>query len=133
MVTNKKGKPALTDYEVLETLGNFSLMRFRIHTGRTHQIRVHMKFIGHPLFNDEVYGGDKILKGTTFSSYRQFINNCFEVIPRHALHAKSLGFKHPVSEEDLFFDSELPADMVAVLERWDNYFRNRIEPDSSDN
>jgi len=129
-VDGSQGKHAVTHYKVLKRFGYVTLVECRLETGRTHQIRVHMKFIGHPLFNDEVYGGDKILKGTTFSSYRQFINNSFEVIPRHALHAKSLGFKHPVSEKDLFFDSELPADMLAVIERWDNYYRNRIELES---
>ena len=125
-----QGKHAVTHYKVLKRFGYVTLVECKLETGRTHQIRVHMKYIGHPLFNDEVYGGNKILKGTTFSSYRQFIHNCFEVIPRHALHAKSLGFQHPVSKEELFFDSELPDDMQEVLKRWDNYFRNRIEADS---
>jgi ribosomal large subunit pseudouridine synthase D len=93
----------------------------RLETGRTHQIRVHMKHIGHTLFNDERYGGDKILKGTTFAKYKQFVENCFSVLPRQALHAKTLGFEHPVSGEYLRFDSELPADMQACIEKWRGY------------
>ncbi|MCK4361306.1 MAG: RNA pseudouridine synthase, partial [Bacteroidales bacterium] len=98
-------------------------------TGRTHQIRAHFKYIKHPLFNDETYGGDQILKGTTFTKYKQFIQNCFKILPRQALHAKSLGFKHPISGKYLSFDSELPEDMKTVIEKWEqysNYKNNRL-------
>ena len=99
-------------------------MECRLETGRTHQIRVHMQYIGHPLFNDERYGGDKILKGTTFSKYKQFIENCFETMPRHALHARLLGFEHPKTGEYKEFTLGLPKDFEAVLEKWDNYSKN---------
>ena len=104
------GKTAVTHYRVIE---------------RTHQIRVHMKHIGHPLFNDETYGGDKILKGTSFSKYKQFVENCFSILPRQALHAKTLGFIHPVTGKEMLFDSELPDDMAQVIEKWRNYISNR--------
>lgn len=120
-----QGKPAVTHYRLLEQLGYVSLVECRLETGRTHQIRVHMKSIGHTLFNDARYGGDEILKGTTFAKYRQFVHNCFEVCPRQALHAKTLGFVHPVTGEKLFFDSELPADMTALIERWRTYAGSR--------
>jgi 23S rRNA pseudouridine1911/1915/1917 synthase len=113
-----RGKHAVTHYRVLERFGYVTLVECKLETGRTHQIRVHMKYIGHPLFNDDLYGGDKILKGNNFSSYKQFIQNCFEIMPRHALHAKSLGFVHPVTQQEMFFDSELPADMQGVIEKW---------------
>ena len=118
------GKHAVTHYDVLESLGYVSFVECRLETGRTHQIRAHFKHIGHPLFNDENYGGDKILKGTTFSKYKQFVQNCFTLCPRHALHAKTLGFTHPVSREYMEFDSELPADMAETLERWRVYAAN---------
>lgn len=112
------GKHAVTHYKVLERFGYVSLVECKLETGRTHQIRVHFKHIGHPIFNDEVYGGNKILKGTTSGHYKQFINHCFEIIPRQALHAKSLGFIHPVTKKEMNFDSELPDDMLLVLEKW---------------
>ncbi|MEX1188550.1 MAG: RluA family pseudouridine synthase [Bacteroidia bacterium] len=120
------GKHAITHYKVLQRFSYVTLVQCRLETGRTHQIRVHMKYIGHPLFNDEMYGGDKILKGTTFSNYKQFVNNCFDVIPRHALHAKSLGFVHPVTKKEMLFDSDLPSDFIQVLDKWTTYFENRI-------
>jgi len=120
-----QGKRAVTHYKLLERLGYLSLVECQLETGRTHQIRVHFKYIRHPLFNDETYGGDQILKGTTFTKYKQFVQNCFQVLPRHALHAKSLGFKHPVSGENMFFDSELPEDMTQVIEKWRRYTGGR--------
>ncbi|MCB0819865.1 MAG: RluA family pseudouridine synthase [Bacteroidetes bacterium] len=121
-----QGKHAVTHYNVLERFGYVTLVECRLETGRTHQIRVHLKYIGHPLFNDDTYGGDKILKGTTFSNYKQFVDNCFEILPRHALHAKSLGFVHPVSKKELFFDSELPDDMTQAILKWRTYFEFKI-------
>jgi 23S rRNA pseudouridine1911/1915/1917 synthase len=121
------GKEAITHYKVLERLGYVNLVECRLETGRTHQIRVHFKHIGHPLFNDCEYGGDKILKGTTFSKYKQFVENCFKILPRQALHAKSLGFVHPVTGEDVFFDSELPEDMQLCIEKWKSYTNSRNE------
>jgi len=115
------GKPAITHYKVLKRFGYVTLLECRLETGRTHQIRAHMKYIGHPLFNDEKYGGNQILKGTTFSKYKQFIQNCFTLLPRQALHAKSLGFSHPLTGQYMFFDSDLPADMMAVISKWDRY------------
>jgi len=115
------GKSAITHYKVIERLGYVTAIQCQLETGRTHQIRAHMKYIGHPLFNDATYGGDQILKGTTFTKYKQFVNNCFKLIPRQALHAKSLGFIHPSTGEYMFFDSELPEDMQAVFEKWRNY------------
>lgn len=115
------GKHAVTHYSVLERLGYVTLVECRLETGRTHQIRAHMKHIGHPLFNDDTYGGDRILKGTTFSKYKAFIENCFAICPRHALHAKSLGFVHPTTGKELFFDSVLPDDMQALLDKWRVY------------
>ena len=116
-----EGKHAVTHYRVLKRYGYVTLVECRLETGRTHQIRVHMQYIGHPLFNDERYGGDKILKGTTFSKYRQFIENCFELMPRHALHARMLGFVHPTTGKEMTFESPLPADFQAVLAKWDTY------------
>jgi 23S rRNA pseudouridine1911/1915/1917 synthase len=121
-----QGKHAVTHYKVLERFGYVTLVECRLETGRTHQIRVHMKYIGHPLFNDDTYGGDRILKGTTYSNYRQFVENCFTTLPRHALHAKSLGFVHPVKKVEMFFDSDLPEDMQQVLEKWRTYFEFKI-------
>jgi 23S rRNA pseudouridine1911/1915/1917 synthase len=121
------GKEAITHYRVLERLGYVNLVECRLETGRTHQIRVHFKSIGHPLFNDWEYGGDKILKGTTFTKYRQFVENCFNICPRQALHAKSLGFVHPATGKDIFFESELPADMQALVDKWRGYTAGREE------
>ncbi len=120
-----QGKPAVTHYKLIERLGYLSLVECQLETGRTHQIRVHFKYIRHPLFNDEIYGGDQILKGTTFTKYKQFVQNCFQVLPRHALHAKSLGFTHPATGEKMFFDSELPEDMTQVIEKWRRYTGGR--------
>lgn len=121
------GKPAVTHYSVLKSIGYVSLVECRLETGRTHQIRVHMKYINHPLFNDSTYGGDKILRGTTFTKYKQFVQNCFKLLPRQALHAKTLGFVHPVTGEKMLFDSALPEDMATVIEKWENYIASRYE------
>ncbi|MEI6455259.1 MAG: RluA family pseudouridine synthase [bacterium] len=121
----EKGRHAVTHYKVLERFGYVTLVSCNLETGRTHQIRIHFKHIGHPLFNDESYGGDRILKGTTFSKYKQFVENCFNLIPRQALHAKSLGFVHPSTGKPVFFDSELPADFSAVVEKWRSYHSNQ--------
>ncbi len=115
------GKEAVTHYKVLERFGYVSLVECRLETGRTHQIRVHMQHIGHPLFNDETYGGNKIVKGTVFSKYKQFVENCFSLCPRQALHAKTLGFIHPTTGIEMWFDSEIPSDMEAVIEKWRSY------------
>ncbi len=123
----EKGKPAVTHYKVLERLGYVTLVSCRLETGRTHQIRVHMKYIGHTLFNDERYGGEKILKGTTFTKYKQFVENCFKVLPRQALHARTLGFVHPVTNEFMRFECPIPEDMEACLEKWRNYSQHVIE------
>ena len=120
-----QGKHAVTHYKVLERLGYVTLVKCVLETGRTHQIRVHMKHIGHVLFNDERYGGHEILKGTHFSKYRQFVNNCFDICPRQALHAKTLGFVHPKTREEMFFTSELPDDMTELINRWRTYISNR--------
>jgi 23S rRNA pseudouridine1911/1915/1917 synthase len=119
------GKHAITHYKVLERMLYVTLLEFRLETGRTHQIRVHTKLIGHPLFNDETYGGDRIVKGTVFAKYKQFVDNCFKVLPRQALHAKELGFIHPATGEQMFFTSELPPDFSEVIERWRNYVSQR--------
>ena len=116
----EKGKHAVTHYEVLERFGYVSLVKCVLETGRTHQIRVHMLHIGHPLFNDERYGGDRILKGNTSSSYRKFIENCFAVCPRQALHARTLGFKHPHTGEEMDFEAPIPADMSGLIDKWRN-------------
>ncbi|MDR2010319.1 MAG: RluA family pseudouridine synthase [Bacteroidales bacterium] len=121
------GKEAITHYKVLERLGYLNLVECRLETGRTHQIRVHFKHIGHPLFNDWEYGGDKILKGTTYTKYKQFVENCFKTLPRQALHAKSLGFIHPATGKEIFFDSELPDDMQQCIDKWRNYISSREE------
>jgi 23S rRNA pseudouridine1911/1915/1917 synthase len=120
-----EGKKAITHYKVLEDLGYISLIECKLETGRTHQIRVHFSHIKHPLFNDEEYGGNQILKGTTFTKYQQFIKNCFKILPRQALHAKSLAFNHPVTGKRLSFDSDLPDDMVQVIEKWRKYISGR--------
>ena len=122
---SEQGKHAVTHYRVIERFGYVTLIECRLETGRTHQIRVHMKHIGHPLFNDESYGGNEILKGTTFTKYKQFVNNCFKVLPRQALHAKSLGFMHPVTGKYMLFDSDLPADMAEALDKWRNYAKHK--------
>ena len=121
------GKHAVTHYRVLERLGYVTLVECVLETGRTHQIRVHMKHIGHTLFNDERYGGNEILKGTHFSKYKQFVNNCFETCPRQALHAMTLGFVHPRTGEEMFFTSPLPEDMTNLIDKWRNYISNREE------
>lgn len=119
------GKEAITHWRVLERLGYVNLVECRLETGRTHQIRVHFKHIGHPLFNDWEYGGDQILKGTTFTKYKQFVENCFKILPRQALHAKSLGFIHPVTGKEIYFESELPEDMTKCIEKWRSYVAGR--------
>lgn len=115
------GKEAITHYKVLERMGYVTLIECVLETGRTHQIRVHMKYLGHPLFNDDFYGGDQIVKGTVFTKYRQFVNNCFAICPRHALHAKTLGFIHPGTGKEILFDSELPEDINQLIEKWRRY------------
>lgn len=120
-----QGKHAVTHYKVLERLGYVTLVECILETGRTHQIRVHMKHIGHTLFNDERYGGHEILKGTHFSKYKQFVNNCFDTCPRQALHAMTLGFVHPRTGEEMFFTSPLADDMVQLIDKWRNYISNR--------
>lgn len=117
----EKGKPAVTHYKVIERLGYVTVVSCKLETGRTHQIRVHMKYIGHTLFNDERYGGDQILKGTTFTKYKQFVDNCFKTLPRQALHAKTLGFEHPTTGKFLRFDTEIPQDMVDCMDKWRTY------------
>ena len=119
------GKHAVTHYRVLERLGYVTLVECVLETGRTHQIRVHMKHIGHVLFNDERYGGHEILKGTHFSKYKQFVNNCFDICPRQALHAMTLGFVHPHTGEEVYFTSEMPDDMTQLIDRWRGYISNR--------
>ena len=120
------GKSAVTHYKVSERLGYVTLLECRLETGRTHQIRVHMKYIGHPVFNDERYGGNEILRGTVFSKYKQFVKNCFEICPRQALHAQTLGFIHPRTKEEMFFTAELPDDMQCLIEKWKVYTNSRI-------
>jgi 23S rRNA pseudouridine1911/1915/1917 synthase len=118
------GKPAVTHYKVIERLGYVTLISCKLETGRTHQIRAHMKHIGHTLFNDERYGGHNILKGTTFTKYKQFVDNCFKVLPRQALHAKTLGFEHPITKEFLRFNTEIPQDMAECIEKWRTYSKS---------
>lgn len=115
------GRHAITHYEVIQELRYISLIKCNLETGRTHQIRAHMKYIGHPLFGDKTYGGDKVVKGTQFSKYKSFVENCFKILPRQALHAKSLGFIHPISKKQMFFESDLPNDFTEVLAKWENY------------
>ena len=121
------GKHAITHYNVLERMNYVTLVECVLETGRTHQIRVHMKHIGHTLFNDWEYGGDKILKGTIFTKYKQFVDNCFDLCPRCALHAKTLGFQHPVTKEQMLFESALPEDMEQVISKWRNYIKTKAE------
>jgi len=115
------GRHAITHYEVIKELRYISLIKCNLETGRTHQIRAHMKYIGHPLFGDKTYGGNKVVKGTQFSKYKSFVENCFKILPRQALHAKSLGFIHPISKQHIFFESDLPDDFTEVLDKWENY------------
>lgn len=122
----EKGKPAITHYKVLNRYGYVTLVSCTLETGRTHQIRVHMKHIGHTIFNDNRYGGDMILKGTTFTKYKQFVENCFKILPRQALHAKILGFRHPKTKEYVSFDSEAPEDIKECLEKWDSYAKHQL-------
>ncbi|SDD68255.1 23S rRNA pseudouridine1911/1915/1917 synthase [Mucilaginibacter pineti] len=117
----EKGKWSVTHYKVLERMGYVTLIECQLETGRTHQIRAHMRHIGHPLFSDATYGGDKILKGTMFSKYKQFVDNCFELMPRQALHAQTLGFLHPTLKKQVLFESPLPADFESVLQKWRKY------------
>lgn len=123
------GKDAITHYKVLERFNYVTLVECRLETGRTHQIRVHMQYIGHPLFNDDFYGGDRIVKGTVYTKYKQFVDNCFQICSRQALHAKELGFIHPITKEKIIFDSNLPADMEELIQKWRKYsqFKNADE------
>lgn len=123
------GKDAITHYKVLERFNYVTLVECRLETGRTHQIRVHMQYIGHPLFNDDFYGGDRIVKGTVFTRYKQFVDNCFALCPRQALHAKELGFIHPTTLKPVHFESDLPEDMTAVIEKWRKYSSNKNDVD----
>jgi len=123
-----EGKMAITHYKVIEKFDYVTLVECRLETGRTHQIRVHFQYIHHPLFNDPEYGGNIILRGTTFTKYRQFVLNCFKILPRQALHAKILGFKHPVTGTDMLFESELPDDMSTVIDKWRKYVSTRNHP-----
>lgn len=125
--TEAKGKPAVTHYKVLERFGYVTLVSCRLETGRTHQIRVHLKYLGHTLFNDERYGGNEVLKGTHFSKYKQFVENCFKILPRQALHARTLGFEHPETGKFLRFEAPIPEDMEACLEKWRNYAKHAME------
>ena len=122
--SKEHGKRAITHYKVIERFNYVTLLECQLETGRTHQIRAHMKFIGHPIFSDQRYGGDKILKGTIFNKYKQFVQNCFKILPRQALHAKSLGFTHPISNKEMNFESNLPEDFVECLNKWRNYSNN---------
>ncbi|MFI3277297.1 MAG: RluA family pseudouridine synthase [Rikenellaceae bacterium] len=120
------GKHAVTHYRVLQRFGYVTLVECQLETGRTHQIRVHMSWQGHPLFNDERYGGDRILKGTTFTKYKQFVENCFSILPRHALHARLLGFKHPTTGEMMSFECDLPEEFTSLISKWEGYFATRL-------
>jgi 23S rRNA pseudouridine1911/1915/1917 synthase len=117
------GRNAVTHYEMLKDLRYVALIKCNLETGRTHQIRAHMKYIGHPIFNDATYGGDRVVKGTIFTKYKQFVDNCFKLIPRQALHAKSLGFIHPATKEFVQFESELPEDFTSVIDKWEHYLQ----------
>jgi 23S rRNA pseudouridine1911/1915/1917 synthase len=119
------GKPAVTHYSVIERLGYVTLVQCQLETGRTHQIRVHLKYIGHTIFNDERYGGNEVLRGTHFTKYKQFVQNCFAICPRQCLHARTLGFVHPRTKEEMFFTSTIPDDMQAVIEKWRGYVASR--------
>jgi len=119
------GKSAVSHYKILQRFGYVTLVECKLETGRTHQIRAHFNHIGHPLFNDASYGGDKILKGTTFTKYKQFVQNCFKILPRQALHAKSIGFTHPTTKQRLFFESDLPEDMSQLIKKWEHYTLHR--------
>jgi len=123
----EKGKWSVTHYKVLERMNYVTLIECQLETGRTHQIRAHMKHIGHPLFSDATYGGDKILKGTVFSKYKQFVDNCFEIMPRQALHAQTLGFIHPTQKKYIYFESALPQDFETVLEKWRKYIAATVD------
>ncbi len=123
----ERGKHAVTHYEVIEKLYYVTLLKCHLETGRTHQIRVHMKHIGHTLFNDSKYGGDRIMKGTIFNKYKQFVDNCMEIMPRQALHARSLGFIHPITLEKMYFECDLPPDFNAVMSKWRGYIASRKE------
>jgi len=125
------GKPAVTHYKVLERFGYVTLVECKLETGRTHQIRVHFKYIGHPLFGDKVYGGDEILRGTVYTRYKQFVQNCFDVLPRQALHARTLAFIHPTTGVRMQFASELPPDLTDVLQRWRKYAAHASHPDEA--
>jgi 23S rRNA pseudouridine1911/1915/1917 synthase len=127
-----EGKPAVTHFRVLERFGYITMVECKLETGRTHQIRVHFQHIGHPLFNDKDYGGDEILKGTTFTKYKQFIQNCFRIMPRMALHAKTIGFEHPTTHKRMEFDSPIPDDISQVIEKWRRYVSNRETFDSNE-
>lgn len=122
-----RGKEAITHYEVMERFGYTTLVRCRLETGRTHQIRAHMKHIGHTLFGDARYGGDNILKGTTFTKYKQFVDNCFKLLPRQALHAQTLGFVHPISGKSMSFEAPLPNDMLTAIDKWRHYSKHRLD------
>jgi 23S rRNA pseudouridine1911/1915/1917 synthase len=117
------GRRAVTHYKVLKRFRYVSLIECKLETGRTHQIRAHMKYLGHPIFNDSLYGGGEVVKGIVFSRYKQFIDNCFKIIPRQALHAKTLGFIHPATRELVFFDSRLPPDFTEVMDKWEHYVK----------
>lgn len=123
----EQGKAAVTHYQVLEDMYYVSLIKCQLETGRTHQIRVHMKHHNHPLFNDERYGGDQIVKGTVYSKYKQFVHNCFQIMPRHALHAQSLGFIHPITKEEMLFTTDIPQDMTDVVDKWRAYVNSQKE------
>lgn len=122
-----QGKEAITHYEVIERFGYTTLIRCQLETGRTHQIRAHLKSIGHTLFSDARYGGDHILKGTSFSKYKQFVENCFKLLPRQALHAQTLGFVHPVTGKPMSFEAPLPDDMLTALDKWRHYAKHRLD------
>ena len=122
---NEIGRKAITHYKVIERFGYVTLLECNLETGRTHQIRVHMKHIGHTLFNDERYGGNVILKGTKFSKYKQFVDNCFKILPRQALHAKTIGFNHPLNQKKMTFNSDLPKDILEVLKKWRTYSKHK--------